>query len=109
MRLAIRQLCNVRKRTLAVEAGQSMATRTEYKHTYIISLDAREIATHTETANKQHYEVSTEFLESCLGKRMKYSSCLYEGIEENNTTSLTLDQAEVCLYLISVRKDYPPV
>lgn len=29
-------------------------------------------------ANKQHYEVSTEFLQSCLGPRMKYSSCLYD-------------------------------
>lgn len=87
----------MRKRTLAVEAGASMATRTEYKHAYIASLDARDIATHTETANKQHYEVSTEFLQSCLGKRMKYSSCLYDGIERNNTTDVSLDQAEVCL------------
>ena len=78
------------------KAGTAQVARTEYKHSYIASLDEQDIATHVELANKQHYEVSTEFLQSCLGKCMKYSSCLYDGIEDKNTTNVTLDEAEVC-------------
>ena len=40
-------------------------------------------------ANEQHYEVSTEFLQSCLGKRMKYSSCLFPPGQ-----NVSLDEAE---------------
>lgn len=93
----MRALCNVRKTSLAKEAGVHQAARVEYKHAYIASLDERDIAVHVDTANKQHYEVSTEFLESCLGPRMKYSSCLYDGIEESNTTKVTLEQAELAM------------
>jgi len=35
------------------------------------------IAIETAAANEQHYEVPTRFFELCLGKRLKYSSCLY--------------------------------
>lgn len=93
----MRALCNVRKTSLTKEAGVHQAARVEYKHAYIASLDEHDIAVHVDTANKQHYEVSTEFLESCLGPRMKYSSCLYDGIEENNTTKVTLEQAELAM------------
>ena len=82
LRFAIRKLLNVRKALLVTKAGTTQVARTEYKHSYIASLDEQDIATHVELANKQHYEVSTEFLQGCLGKRMKYSSCLYEGIEQ---------------------------
>ena len=48
----------------------------------------RPIAEHTDAANDQHYELPPEFFQICLGKRLKYSCCLYgEGAE-------TLDQAE---------------
>ncbi len=63
-----------------------------YKREYIRSLsthfDNGAIAIETAKANDQHYEVDTDFMLSCLGKRAKYSCCLYETGKE------TLDQAE---------------
>jgi cyclopropane-fatty-acyl-phospholipid synthase len=48
----------------------------------------RAIAEHTAAANAQHYELPPEFFEICLGKRLKYSCCLYP------TADTTLDEAE---------------
>jgi cyclopropane-fatty-acyl-phospholipid synthase len=49
---------------------------------------AHAIAEHAGTANTQHYELPPEFFALSLGKRRKYSSCLYARSAE------TLDQAE---------------
>lgn len=46
------------------------------------------IATHTQDANEQHYELPSRFFELCLGKNRKYSSCLF------NAPDMTLDEAE---------------
>ncbi|KAL7752191.1 hypothetical protein RI367_002236 [Sorochytrium milnesiophthora] len=46
------------------------------------------LAVHTDKANEQHYEVDTEFFRLCLGKHLKYSSCLF------NSGVTSLDQAE---------------
>jgi len=46
------------------------------------------IAIDTAAANAQHYEVPTAFYQLCLGKRLKYSGCLYPSGRE------TLDAAE---------------
>jgi cyclopropane-fatty-acyl-phospholipid synthase len=51
-------------------------------------MDAHPIATHTDAANAQHYEVPAAFFEHCLGRQLKYSSCLYP------TAATTLDEAE---------------
>ena len=55
---------------------------------YAADLRTRGIAEQTTAANKQHYEVPTDFYRLCLGARFKYSSCLYPQGNE------TLDQAE---------------
>ena len=39
------------------------------------------IAIQTATANEQHYEVPTEYFLLCLGKHLKYSSCLYPNFD----------------------------
>ena len=44
---------------------------------FIADLASRPIAIEQEKANEQHYEVPTEFIQMCLGPRMKYSSCLF--------------------------------
>ncbi|KAI8798883.1 (S)-coclaurine N-methyltransferase [Biomphalaria glabrata] len=59
-----------------------------FKKKFVNSLGAAPIATHTELANEQHYEVPTEFFLEVLGKRLKYSGCVWpEGVS-------TLDEAE---------------
>ncbi|MBP1851446.1 SAM-dependent methyltransferase [Rhizobium halophytocola] len=47
------------------------------------------IATHTDEANQQHYEVPAEFFARVLGPRRKYSSCFYPD------KATTLEQAEL--------------
>lgn len=55
---------------------------------YVKDLKSRPLAEQTAAANEQHYEVPTPFYQFCLGRRLKYSGCLYEG------GARTLDQAE---------------
>ncbi len=53
------------------------------------AMKAYPIATHTDEANAQHYELPAEFFALALGPNKKYSSCLYPVGSE------TLAQAEV--------------
>lgn len=46
---------------------------------FIAALDRSPIAIKTADANKQHYEVPTEFFRLCLGPRLKYSSGYWPG------------------------------
>jgi len=55
---------------------------------YVADLKTRPLAEQTAAANEQHYEVPTAFYQLCLGKRLKYSGCLYPVGNES------LDQAE---------------
>ncbi len=55
---------------------------------YVADLKNRALAEKTAAANEQHYEVPTSFYQYCLGKRLKYSGCLYPTGKES------LDQAE---------------
>ena len=65
---------------------------------YIANLKLRPIAEHTHAANAQHYEVPTRFYQLCLGRRLKYSGCLYPlGTE-------TLDQAEEAMLALYVQR-----
>lgn len=59
----------------------SVEVALDNKLNYVKSLRERPIAINTEDANKQHYEVSTEFIQMCLGPRMKYSCCLFPNFE----------------------------
>ena len=59
-------------------------------------LKRRPIAEQTTAANEQHYEVPTELYLLCLGKHLKYSSCLYQdqsprcGLDAAEAAMLTL-------------------
>lgn len=88
VRRAIRYLCNQR---LSQIATASMEEQVDSKWRYIEALKQGEVAYKTDEANDQHYEVSTEFIQSCLGACLKYSCGLYESGKE------TLDEAEVAM------------
>lgn len=55
---------------------------------HVAGLKASPIAIQTRDANEQHYEVPTRFYELCLGRRLKYSSGLWDA------GTATLDEAE---------------
>ena len=55
---------------------------------HIRGIQKTPLAIKTAEANEQHYEVPTQFFKYCLGKNLKYSSCLYE------TGNESLDEAE---------------
>ncbi|KAG9289522.1 hypothetical protein G9A89_002295 [Geosiphon pyriformis] len=85
MRVAIRMILKGRAKELN---NLVVAANYGQKVSYIDSLRQRLIAEEPDAANKQHYEVSTEFMQMSLGKRMKYSACLFP------TGTETLDEAE---------------
>jgi len=95
IRLGIRRLLAQRLRdetepTPSAQQGRLLA--------YVEDLKRRPIAEDTRSANEQHYEVPTEFFRQCLGRRLKYSSCLYP------TGSETLDQAEDAMLALYVER-----
>jgi cyclopropane-fatty-acyl-phospholipid synthase len=63
---------------------------------YVADLKTRAIAENTRAANDQHYEVPTLFHQRCLGRRLKYSGCLYP------TGGETLDEAEAHMLALYV-------
>lgn len=66
-----------------------------YKQKFVDQLKNLPIAVHTKSANEQHYEVPTSFLMTVLGKRAKYSACLYpEGVNDLDSA----EEASLSLY-----------
>jgi cyclopropane-fatty-acyl-phospholipid synthase len=85
IRIGIRRLLaqRIREETSSTPAAQAARLAA-----YVADLRTRPIAEDTRAANEQHYEVPTPFYQFCLGRRLKYSGCLYPVGTE------TLDQAE---------------
>lgn len=74
-------LCGRTKRRLA-------ATSPDGEHHFVETMGDFPVATHTDEANRQHYEVPAEFFALALGPQRKYSCCLYP------TPDTTLEEAE---------------
>jgi cyclopropane-fatty-acyl-phospholipid synthase len=75
-------LCGRTKRRLSLVPDETEAAFTTAMRYY-------PVATHTDDANAQHYEVPAEFFELVLGPQRKYSCCRYPS----KTT--TLEDAEI--------------
>jgi len=93
IRAGIRRLCAQRLRD---EHAGDVETAWHHFQACLDELRASPLAIHTDAANAQHYELPPRFFQLCLGRRLKYSSCLFAQGSE------TLDQAEeamLSLYL----------
>ncbi len=92
LRLAIRRL--LAARLSAENAGDADAAR---RRTDAFAEEMRRspIAIATSDANAQHYEVPPRLFELVLGKRLKYSCCLYDS------PSTTLDEAEEAMLALT--------
>ena len=84
-RIGIRRLCGQRLRQEHAHDIESADRRFRER---LAGLRRSPLAIETDAANRQHYEVPTEFFQLCLGRRLKYSSCYYPIGSES------LDQAE---------------
>ena len=73
-RFGIRRLCAQR---LADEGANQPERAAARFRSLLQELRQSPIAIETAAANEQHYELPTRFFQLCLGKRLKYSSCLY--------------------------------
>lgn len=71
IRAAIRRLCETRRRHEEA-IGRSSAQ-------FASEMATSSVATHTDEANAQHYEVPTALFRGVLGPYMKYSACTWEG------------------------------
>jgi cyclopropane-fatty-acyl-phospholipid synthase len=93
IRAFIRRLCAQRLRE---EKWDDPVAVEENKSRLLKQLRRSPIALHTTEANEQHYELPTEFFELVLGKRKKYSCCLYPTGKE------TLDEAEEAMLRVTL-------
>jgi cyclopropane-fatty-acyl-phospholipid synthase len=93
VRFGIRRL--LARRIREESAGGDPRSRLE---AYARDLKGRPIAEDTASANREHYEVPTEFFQRCLGRRLKYSACYYP------TGAETLDEAEEAMLALYVER-----
>jgi cyclopropane-fatty-acyl-phospholipid synthase len=68
-RAGVEMLVGMRRRSLVEVPGADAA--------FAAAMAQHPIAQHTDTANRQHYELPPRFFELTLGPRRKYSSCLF--------------------------------
>jgi cyclopropane-fatty-acyl-phospholipid synthase len=95
LRAGIRRLLRQRLRS---ECRGDVESQMSALQSLIAQLRASPIAIETRAANAQHYELPTRFFELCLGKRLKYSSGLW------NTPTDTLDVAEEAMLQLSCER-----
>jgi cyclopropane-fatty-acyl-phospholipid synthase len=94
LRIGIRRLCAERLRSENEGGPERVAERFEDR---IRMLRTGPLAIHTDTANRQHYELPPDFFVRCLGPRLKYSCCYFpngnESLAEAEGAMLTLTAA----------------
>ena len=94
-RIGIRRQCAQRLRQEHVDDVDSADQRLRQR---LQQLRSSPLAIETAAANRQHYELPTEFFKLCLGSRLKYSSCYYPTGRE------TLDQAEEAMLALYAQR-----
>mgnify|MGYP002147158355 CR=1 FL=1 len=95
IRLGIRRLC---ARRLHEERDGGIEAESARRAARIRMLRESPVAIETKAANEQHYELPPGFFQLCLGKRLKYSSCLFPRGDES------LDQAEELMLAASCER-----
>jgi cyclopropane-fatty-acyl-phospholipid synthase len=98
VRRGIQELC---RRRLAKEAQREKAGQGEHLQRFLDDLRQSPVAVDTRAANEQHYEVPPAFFQKVLGRRLKYSCCLWPpGVRtlaaaEEAMLALTAERAEL--------------
>ena len=95
VRAGIRRLLGQR---LADESRGGVEAELGRKRALVASLKKSAIALQTRAANRQHYEVPTEFFQAVLGRRLKYS-CAYWTPDTRS-----LDEAEEAMLALTCER-----
>ncbi|MBA3700191.1 MAG: class I SAM-dependent methyltransferase [Planctomycetes bacterium] len=95
LRLVMRRLLRARLREELVDDLEVSQRRLML---FIERMRRSPIAVDTAAANAQHYEVPAAFHRLCMGRHMKYSSCLF------TTGSETLDEAEAAMLALTCER-----
>ena len=95
LRAGIRRLCAAR---LRAERASDPAEAERRHGSFVARMRTSPIAIHPADANAQHYEVPPEFFRLVLGKRLKYSACLFES------GTASLDEAEAAMLDLTCRR-----
>jgi cyclopropane-fatty-acyl-phospholipid synthase len=95
IRVGIRRLLRERLREESKDSAEARAIAHE---SFVNELKSSPIAIDTEAANAQHYELPTAFYQLCLGKHLKYSSCLWEP------GTKSLDEAEEAMLRLTCER-----
>lgn len=95
IRAGIKRLLRDRQASLGSGSAEARGRR---EQEFIERLRSSPIAIHQGEANAQHYEVPPRFFELVLGRRLKYSS----GLWESNTS--TLDDAEGAMLALTCER-----
>ncbi|MCW5823118.1 MAG: class I SAM-dependent methyltransferase [Cyanobacteria bacterium TGS_CYA1] len=99
IRFGIKQMLAQKLQELKPKDGQNAK---DTIRAFVKELKQCPIALHTDTANKQHYELPAEFFQTVLGHRLKYSSGYWHQLENNSLSAEELNKAEdamLALYL----------
>jgi cyclopropane-fatty-acyl-phospholipid synthase len=80
-------LCGRTKRRLA-------STSNDMETAFVDGMGRFPVATHTDEANRQHYEVPADFFGLVLGPQRKYSCCFYPGSATTHMDAETYALAE---------------
>lgn len=75
VRYGIRVLCKQRLKSINRDDPEKLVEQSNH---FIFGCKERVIALETDVANKQHYELPTEFFQLVLGEHLKYSCSLYK-------------------------------
>jgi cyclopropane-fatty-acyl-phospholipid synthase len=95
IRWGIRRLLAQRLRD---EKRKSCVEQAEAMRRFLDQMDAAPVAVETRQANQQHYEVPAGFYQKVLGKRLKYSSCVFA------TPTTSLDDAEEAMLRLTCER-----
>ena len=86
---------------LVGRTGRKLATQPDSEEAFARGMTDFPVATHTDDANAQHYEVPAAFFDLCLGPKRKYSCCYYEapnttiGEAEEAALAQTVEHAQL--------------
>ncbi len=95
IRWGIRRLLAQRLRELNTTP---FTDRTETVRRFVEQMQSAPVAVDTREANAQHYEVPAGFYQKVLGKRLKYSSCVFA------TPATSLDDAEEAMLRLTCER-----